>query len=153
MDKPISDEIANLRSSVPIQFITNHPFEENASLFHQADMFVAAEKSAGLASAVAEAMACGLPVIATRSDTSDTLIDGITGIRIRRNVPSIAKAVSELIESPELRDRIALNGKVHIQKFTWKILAGSIIGWYKEQVREEWLKPAGDMSLPNRLTD
>jgi glycosyltransferase involved in cell wall biosynthesis len=115
---------------VPFQFITNHPVEENAALFHQADIFVAAEKGAGWANTVAEAMSCGIPVVATKSGTADILIDGVTGIRVKRNVNSIARGISRLIMSAELRETLAVNGRKHIEKFTWQILAGKIMNWY-----------------------
>jgi len=132
----MSMAIENFNTHVPFQFITNHPVEENAALFHQADIFVAAEKGAGWANTVAEAMACGIPVVATRSGTADILIDGVTGIRVKRNVNSIARGINKLILSPELRSTLAANGRKHIEKFTWQILAGKILSWYdtKEHV-------------------
>jgi glycosyltransferase involved in cell wall biosynthesis len=133
-DTPVNSSmtiaIENFKTPVPFQFILNHPVEDNASLFHKADIFVAAEKGAGWSNTVAEAMASGIPVVATRSGTSDILIDGITGIRVRRNVNSIARGISRMIKSPELRETLALNGRRHIEKFTWQILAGKILKWY-----------------------
>jgi glycosyltransferase involved in cell wall biosynthesis len=133
-DTPVNDSmteaIENFSTHVPFQFITNHPVEENAALFHQADIFVAAEKGAGWANTVAEAMSCGIPVVATKSGTADILIDGVTGIRVKRNVNSIARGISRLIMSAELRETLAVNGRKHIEKFTWQILAGKIMNWY-----------------------
>ena len=133
VNSSMSMAIENFNTHVPFQFITNHPVEENAALFHQADIFVAAEKGAGWANTVAEAMACGIPVVATRSGTADILIDGVTGIRVRREVNSIARGIRKLIKSPELRERMALNGRRHIEKFTWQILAGKILNWYDKK--------------------
>ncbi len=136
-DTPVNSEmslaIENFNTHVPFQFITNHPVEENAALFHQADIFVAAEKGAGWANTVAEAMACGIPVVATNSGTADMLIDDVTGIRVKRNVNSIARGISKLINSPELREKLSENGRRHIEKFTWDNLAGTIINWYNKK--------------------
>jgi glycosyltransferase involved in cell wall biosynthesis len=133
VNNSMSEAIDNFNTHVPFQFITNHPVEENAALFHQADIFVAAEKGAGWANTVAEAMSCGIPVVATKSGTADILIDGITGIRVSRNVHSIARGISKLITSPELRETLAVNGRKHIEKFTWQILARKIMDWYDNQ--------------------
>jgi glycosyltransferase involved in cell wall biosynthesis len=141
----MSMAIENFKTSVPFQFILNHPVEDNAALFHKADIFVAAEKGAGWANTVAEAMASGIPVVATRSGTADILIDGITGIRVRRNVNSIARGISKMIKSPELRETLALNGRRHIEKFTWQILAGKILKWYDNKEN-----PAGVRSNENK---
>jgi glycosyltransferase involved in cell wall biosynthesis len=129
----MSKAIEDFSTHVPFDFITNHPVEENAALFHQADLFVAAEKGAGWANTVAEAMACGIPVVATRSGTADILIDRETGILVKRNRGSIARGIRLLIESPELRQRLAVNGRKHIEQFDWQILADRIIGWYEEK--------------------
>jgi len=125
--------IEEFSTHVPFDFITNHPVEENAALFHQADVFVAAEKGAGWANTVAEAMACGIPVVATRSGTADILIDGETGIVVRRTTGSIARGIRLLIESPELRQKLAVNGRRHIEQFDWQMLADKILGWYVEK--------------------
>jgi glycosyltransferase involved in cell wall biosynthesis len=132
----MSKAIEDFSTHVPFDFITNHPVEENAALFHQADIFVAAERGAGWANTVAEAMACGIPVVATRSGTADILIDGETGILVKRNKVSIARGIRQLIESPELRQKLAVNGRRHIEQFDWQILADRIIGWYEEQEKK-----------------
>ena len=132
----MSKAIEDFSTHVPFDFITNHPVEENAALFHQADIFVAAERGAGWANTVAEAMACGIPVVATRSGTADILIDGETGILVNRNKVSIARGIRQLIESPELRQKLAVNGRRHIGQFDWQILADRIIGWYEEKEKK-----------------
>jgi glycosyltransferase involved in cell wall biosynthesis len=134
-DTPVNPSMAkaieDFTTHVPFEFILNHPVAENTALFHKADIFVGAEKGAGWANTVAEAMASGIPVVATRSGTADILINGITGIRVRRNVNSIARGISKMIESRELRETFAVNGRRHIEKFSWQILAGKILKWYE----------------------
>ncbi|RPJ49591.1 MAG: glycosyltransferase [Acidobacteria bacterium] len=133
-DTPVNESMAkaieNFKSSVPFEFITHHPVEKNVTLFHRADIFVAAEKGAGWANTVAEAMACGIPVVATRSGTADILINRETGLLVRRNAASIARGIRELIQSPGLRQQLAANGRKHIEQFDWHILANRIISWY-----------------------
>jgi len=134
-DTPISpsmsEAIENFTTHVPYDFIINHPVEENASIFHRADIFVGAEKGAGWANTVAESMACGIPVVATKSGTMDILINKKTGIVVKRNSASIAKGIEKLIKSPELRYELATNGRKHIENFDWYILANRIIEWYE----------------------
>jgi glycosyltransferase involved in cell wall biosynthesis len=134
-NRTISEKILRYRTHMPVNFVTDYPAEENILLFHQADLFVGAETGSGWAGTVAQAMACGLPVVALRDGTTDILIDGITGIAVRKNVRSIARGIGEFLESPEACERIGLNAKGHIQKFTWNILGCSMIGWYQEQLR------------------
>lgn len=135
-DTPVNESareaIDNFRSHVPYEFITNHPVEDNASLFHRADIFVSAEKGAGWANTVAEAMACGVPVVGTRSGTRDILLHMKTGIVVRRNIRSIANGIRKLIRSAELRKELSENALNHIVSFEWSHLGERIIRWYAE---------------------
>ncbi len=125
--------IQDFKTHVPFDFILNHPVEQNVSLFHRADLFVAAEKGAGWANTVAEAMASGIPVVSTKSGTADIVIPGKTGIVVKRNVASISKGIEKMMNSPELRHELAENARSHIEQFDWHILADRIISWYESK--------------------
>jgi glycosyltransferase involved in cell wall biosynthesis len=128
--------IEEFNTHIPFDFITNHPVDKNVSIFHQADLFVAAEKGAGWANTVAEAMACGIPVVSTKSGTADLVIPGKTAILVKRNVASIARGIDEMIKSPELRHELALNARKHVEQFDWQILGDRIMAWYEDKEKE-----------------
>jgi glycosyltransferase involved in cell wall biosynthesis len=139
-DTPSSDSmtkaIEDFKTHVPFDFILNHPVDQNVSIFHRADLFVAAEKGTGWANTVAEAMASGIPVVSTRAGTADIVIPGKTAIRVNRNVASIAKGIEKMIESPGLRQELAINARKHIEQFDWQILGERIISWYESKEKE-----------------
>jgi glycosyltransferase involved in cell wall biosynthesis len=139
-DTPVNESMSKaidaFTTHVPFEFIRNHPVEKNTELFHRADLFVAAEKQTGWANTVAEAMASGIPVIATRSGTLDMVIDNETGIIVKRNVRSIYNGIEKAINSYELRLKLAVNGRKHIEQFDWEILAGKILTWYDVQEKK-----------------
>jgi glycosyltransferase involved in cell wall biosynthesis len=128
--------IEDFNTHIPFDFIKNHPVDQNVSIFHQADLFVAAEKGAGWANTVAEAMACGIPVVSTKSGTADLVIPGKTAILVKRNVSSLAKGIDEMIKSPELRIKLARNARRHVEQFDWKILGERIMAWYEEMEKD-----------------
>lgn len=132
-NKTMEDAIAAFTTKVPYELILNHPVEKNVELFHKADIFVSAEKQTGWANTVAEAMASGIPVIATKSGTLDMIINNKTGLFVNRNVRSIYKAIEKLILSPDLRKELSKNGRQHIEKYDWHILADNIINWYNQK--------------------
>jgi len=136
-DTPVNESMSKadkeFTTGVPFEFILNHPVEKNVALFHRADVFVAAEKRAGWANTVAEAMASGIPVVATKSGTMDMIIDQETGVFVRRNSRSIYRGIEKLIKSCELRQKLSVNGRRHIEKFDWRILTDKILKWYDEQ--------------------
>lgn len=136
-DTPVNPTMEALDRSfttfVPFEFVFNHPVKKNVELFHRADLFVSAEKQTGWANTVAEAMASGIPVVATRSGTLDMLVDGENGLLVKRNVNSLAKGIEKLILSDELRRMFSRNGSESIKKFDWHNLADRILQWYETQ--------------------
>lgn len=113
----------------PYEFVLNHPFDRNSELFHRADCFVSAEnpKYSGWNNTVAEAMACGLPVISTKAGTADLLIDGVNGIRSARWVFCFTKHLARLYDDEPLRQRLGLAAREHIQLFDWEKVAEKIL--------------------------
>jgi glycosyltransferase involved in cell wall biosynthesis len=109
------------------------PVGQNLSIFHRADLFVAAEKGAGWANTGAEAMASGIPVVSTKASTTDIVIPGKTGLLVRRNVTAIVKGTEKMIKNPELRHELAINARRHIEQFDWQILGDRIISWYESK--------------------
>lgn len=130
-DTPVNErakaKIDNFKTKVPYEFVLNHPVEKNVELYHKADIFVAAEKKAGYSNTGAEAMASGIPLIATSSGTRDFLIHNETGIVVSRWSCKIRKAIVYLIEHPGVLQNLAKNGRKKIEEFDWEALANRII--------------------------
>lgn len=120
--------IDNFTTTVPFDFIQNHPFDKNSELFNRADVFVAAEDEghAGWANTVAEAMSCGLPVVATPAGTKDLIFDEETGLSTRRNSYSIRKRLQRLIADRALRERLGKAARARIENYDWRRLAEQI---------------------------
>lgn len=67
---------------------------------------------------ISQAMACGLPVIATRhSGFPDQILDGITGLIIPEgDWEALAQAIYELIEHPDRWGFMGRAGREHVEK-------------------------------------
>jgi glycosyltransferase involved in cell wall biosynthesis len=130
-DTPVNDkakvEIEKFKTKVPFEFIVNHPVAENVTLYHKADIFVSGEKNAGYSNTSAEAMASGIPVIATVSGTRDFLIHNETGIVVSRWSRRIARAIAILIDDFQLRKQLASAGRKKIEEYSWDNLAARIL--------------------------
>lgn len=113
----------------PFDFVQNHPFERNSELFNRADCFVSAEnpRYSDWNNTVAEAMACGLPVVSTSAGTKDLLIDGETGIRSARWVFCFERHIARLYRDETLRRRLGMAARQHVKQFDWNILADRIL--------------------------
>ena len=100
---------ANLRDQVARQDLTDrvifHGEERDmASLLPLLDAFVLTSSSEGLSNAILEAMACGLPSIATAVGGNTELVEpGLTGFLAPPRAPEqIALAMEELLDRPAL---------------------------------------------------
>jgi glycosyltransferase involved in cell wall biosynthesis len=129
-DAPVDDasrtKVQQFTTIVPFEFFVDYPVKDIASLYYKADVFVSAERNAGWANTAAEAMACGVPVIATSSGTEDFVIHEQTGLVVWRHSWFIGRAIKKLYADPALRKRFSINGRTKIEEFTWERLARTI---------------------------
>jgi glycosyltransferase involved in cell wall biosynthesis len=85
--------------------------------------------------AVLEAMACGLPVIATRvAGTPEIVIDHETGILVDSgDASNLAEALIELLGNTELAMRFGVNARKLVEKsHSWQKTARMTLNVYKE---------------------
>jgi glycosyltransferase involved in cell wall biosynthesis len=129
-DSPVDDQtrkkVSNLTCKLPFQFFVDYPVAKLPELYYKADLFVSAERNAGWSNTSAEAMACGVPVIATQSGTGDFLIDGKTGLVVWRHSWFIQRALKKLYGNENLRRGLALEARKKIEEFSWEQLAENI---------------------------
>ncbi len=103
------------------------------------DIFIRPSLSEGMGNSFVEAMATGLPVIATPvGGIVDFLKDSETGLFCEvRNPESIAMQVKRLIDNPALRQTLVTNAsKMVVEKYDWDIVARDM----KEKVFDTVLK-------------
>lgn len=92
--------------------------EDVPRLFADACLYVQPSRQEGLPNAVLEAMAAGLPVIATRiSGHEDVIHDGKTGLLVAPDdANALAAAIERLLSDPGLRDRIGRGARRHVRQ-------------------------------------
>jgi glycosyltransferase involved in cell wall biosynthesis len=85
---------------------------ELVRLYREADLFVLPTRADCLAQVIAEAMACGLPVIATPVGAIPELVaDGETGLLVSPGSPArIAQALGALVADPRRREAMGRAG-------------------------------------------
>jgi len=105
---------------VPYRYYLNLPQERMAAMYCAADAFVSAECRAGWSNTAAEAAACGVPLICTRSGTEDFAAGGSTALVIPARMPFfIERAVLRLYRDRELGARLGEAASRRILDFTW----------------------------------
>ena len=119
-----TDPRALLRCSIPHEFHLNMSQPDLVRLYGSCDLFVSAERRAGWNNTVAEAMACGVPVVCTPSGTRDLAQHLESAWVVRWRHPWLfERALRELAERPELRGELRRQAAERVRKFTWGRLA------------------------------
>lgn len=112
------------------------PFWMNAS-----DIFVLPSLSEGKPNVVGEAMACGLPVIATNvNGTPDFIEDGKDGFLIPpKDVDALTDKLKLLLDTPSLRTKLGKKARKSILRkdLTWERCAKDYVTIYKKVLFKE----------------
>ena len=103
-------------------------------LLHAADVVVCAAWYEPFGIVPLEAMAAGVPVVATAvGGQNDTVIDRFTGLHVPPREPrAISAALRELLADPILRARLGAAGRARaVQRFTWDRIAAETFKVYR----------------------
>jgi colanic acid/amylovoran biosynthesis glycosyltransferase len=115
----ISAEVIRLGLGARVAFAGSLGEDAVLALLRSADVFVLPSVGMGesFPVAVQEAMACGLPVVATRiGGTPDMIEDGCDGVLVPQEQPApIARALAALARDPALRARMGAAARVRAE--------------------------------------
>ncbi|MEI7989021.1 MAG: glycosyltransferase family 4 protein [Chloroflexota bacterium] len=96
--------------------------------YRQANVFVFASRHEGMPNAVLEAMASGLPVVASRiAGNEELVVPGETGFLVPgEDVTALRSALEKILEDANLRQRMGLAARQRVEtQFTWRAVAES----------------------------
>ncbi|HEY4511366.1 MAG TPA: glycosyltransferase family 4 protein [Candidatus Paceibacterota bacterium] len=132
-DGPLRGELRSLAHALRVEdrvrFLGYVEQKDIPKYFSLADVFVRPSLSEGMGSAFVEAMAAGLPVIATPvGGIPDFLFDRITGLFCEPNNPrSIAEKVELFLEAKLLREMIVASAKkMAEERYDWKVIVADM---------------------------
>ena len=109
--------------------------DEVPALMRDSTVLVLPSRWEGMPNVILEAMAIGLPVLATSIDgTQDVMDDGVTGWLVPPSNPkALSQRIATVLNDPASRSAIAQAAQVHVaQHFSWQ----SAIGRYDQLLRE-----------------
>lgn len=132
----LEEIVARYKLSTYFEFMGRVP--SVSDLLRKGGIFVRPSLTEGMPLTILEAMASGLPIIATRvSGTAEILIHKETGILIEPgNAKQLAESIKYLIESPNEAFRLGQNARAYIEryykeKFSWDAVTSGILSVYE----------------------
>lgn len=121
-------EAVRLGISTRIHFHPYVPHEDMPAYYRRAYAFLAPTRAESFGIASAEAMACGVPIVSTRTGAVPELIDdGVHGILVPANdTRALAEAILELVNDPRRADEMGQAGRRRAQRnFSWDVIMPS----------------------------
>ncbi len=100
--------------------------ERLAETYRAHDVLVSPSRFEGMSLVLQEAMACGLPVVATRIPGSEELVvDGETGLLVTpEDVAGLAAAIARFATAPDLIRAWGMAGRQRVERrYTWRAAA------------------------------
>ncbi|HEY6451729.1 MAG TPA: glycosyltransferase family 4 protein [Steroidobacteraceae bacterium] len=144
---PARDKLSALATACGVaERVRFHGFVDHASLaalYANADIFVLASLAESCSMALLEAMAAGLPVIATRVGGSVELVEhGANGLLVgAESTDELSAALASLAADASQRERFAAANRALTRKgFSWDSVARQYETLFQEALRQE---PAG----------
>jgi glycosyltransferase involved in cell wall biosynthesis len=116
---------AELDLGSTVTFTGALPDDQLARLYREADLFCLPSVQEGFGIVFLEAMACGLPVVATRSAAIPEVVpDRQAGVLVPPgDVAALAHALVELLARPRLRATYGAFGREYVERFDWDEVA------------------------------
>ena len=115
-----ADPRDTVRIDMPHEWHLNLSQHDLAALYASCDVFASAERRAGWANTVAEAMACALPVVCTHSGTRDIAIHEETAWVARWRHPWwLGRGLRAVQNDPSLAMRLRESALERIRNYSW----------------------------------
>jgi glycogen synthase len=108
------------------------PHQQVPAVLRSVDLLVLPSIYEEMGSVLAEAMACGLPVVASDvGGIPDVVSDGETGILVPPgDVPALSKALDGVLKDSSLRTRLGAEARRQSSRYSWPGLAARIADLY-----------------------
>jgi MMP alpha-(1->4)-mannosyltransferase len=139
-DSPTLAIIEKLGIGDDVEFISGVSDQRIVDLYNEAELAVVPSLYEGFSLPAVEAMACGVPLIATTGGALPEVVgeDGVTAIHVEPgNVEELTEALLSNIGRPELRETIGLAGRKRvIDNYSWRITAERTVDQYRALLAE-----------------
>jgi len=132
-DGNLTQELKDLvkKEEVDVLFLGKKKHQDIVKYLQKADVFVLPSLNEGMSNSILEAMACGLPVIATNTGGSEELIKGNGFILKKADSESLKKAINKFIDNTKLITSMGKISRNLAKKMSWGNVARKYLEEYK----------------------
>lgn len=122
----------DLREKVEFAGVIAH--ENVFEYYRRANIFVLPSLNEGMSNVMLEALACGLPVVATNTGgTKELLTDGVNGLVVKMKDPDdLAEKIEKIILDSDLEKSMSLESRKLAEKLSWENVSNQYIDLYRE---------------------
>ena len=132
----VGDTIDRLGLHDAAEFVSGVSDERIVELYAEAEVAVVPSLYEGFSLPAMEAMACGVPLVATTGGALPEVVGttGETGLLVPPgDVGALATALCEALDDPDLRARLAAAGRERVlDRFTWRATAEGTVEEYRK---------------------
>jgi glycosyltransferase involved in cell wall biosynthesis len=142
-DGPLRNEVEQLARELGIadRLVLTGLRRDVPELMATFDLFALSSLWEGLPRVIPQAMATGLPVVATACDGSTEAVEeGVTGFLVTPGEPAqLAQRLDQLLADPDLANQMGERGLARAQEFDVQRMVAQIDELYRELLREKGL--------------
>jgi glycosyltransferase involved in cell wall biosynthesis len=132
----VEETIERLGLGGAVNFVSGASDERIVELYAEASVAVVPSLYEGFSLPAIEAMACGVPLVATTGGALPEVVgkDGQTGLLVAPGDPgALAGALGRVLDEPELAARLSVAGRARVlERFTWRACAVATVEHYRE---------------------
>jgi glycosyltransferase involved in cell wall biosynthesis len=132
------ETIERLGLTGAVRFVSGVSDERIVELYAEASVAVVPSLYEGFSLPAVEAMACGVPLVATTGGALPEVVgkDGVTGLLVPPADPgALATAIGRVLDEPELAARLSAAGRRRVlERFTWRACAAGSVEHYRDVV-------------------
>ncbi|MEG9861237.1 MAG: glycosyltransferase family 4 protein [Parvularculales bacterium] len=118
-----------------VRFVSDLDDEEMTRLYAEATLAVSPSVYEGFGFPAGEAMACGVPLVATDGGSLPEVVGDAALIAPHSNPQALAEAIATLLDDPEKRAQFAKAGRQRVlDHFNWEHAAKLTVAVYREAI-------------------
>lgn len=132
--KRLKKIVSDLNIDNYVKFLGLVPHNELSAVYNSASMFVLPSLNEGMSNTMLEALASGLPIVATDTGgTKELVSDGVNGFIVKMQDSEDLRVKIEAILSDDLlREKMAEKSRAQAEEMSWKHVAEKYFDLYKK---------------------